>query len=216
MRFKRWSSNGSLQPPSGQDNKSIGFMAESDFEDRTVVGFADFNPMWPFSIMDVSSNYENITFGMEASHIKKNPPNPKDALISQNPIVVFKAATVLQSLGIIASRVLLQSSDVAGEKKDRTYCPTTWNYAYQYDTPATYSDQLREKGAASLLSHACVLAVIAQMSNKSQRHPQCAVAHAPSCVLSGMMVQCTSRRFQGPSSSPSPSSLTPSTTCAHC
>ena len=26
----------------------IGFMAETDFEDRTVMGFADFNPMWSF------------------------------------------------------------------------------------------------------------------------------------------------------------------------
>ena len=122
--------------------------------------------------------------------IQKNPPNSEDALISQSPIVVFKAATVIQSLGIMASRIVLPSSDVAGEKKDRTYCPT-WNYAYQYDTPAIYSDQLREKGAASLLSHECVLSVIAQMSNKSQRHPQCAFAHSPSCVLSGMMVSLT-------------------------
>ena len=94
----------------------IGFMAETDFDGRSAVGFAEFNPMWSFPTHSVSSNYDNITFGMEAPHIKKDPPNPKDALISQSPIVVFKAATVLQSLGIIASRILLPSSDVAGEE----------------------------------------------------------------------------------------------------
>ena len=80
-----------------------GFMAETDFEDRTVVGFADFNPAWSFPTHSVSSSYENITFGMDASRIKKENPNPRDALISQSPIVVFKAATVLQPLGVIAS-----------------------------------------------------------------------------------------------------------------
>ena len=93
--------------------------------------------------------------------------------------------------GNLASRTLLASSDTKGEKKDRTYCPATWKYAYEYDTPATYSDQLREKGAPSLLSHECVLSVIAQMSNKNQKHAQCAFAHSPSCVLSGLMVSLT-------------------------
>ena len=60
---------------------------------------------------------------MDASHLCKNPKYPKDALVAQSPIVVFKASTVLQSLGIIASRILLPSSDVQGQLKDRTYCP---------------------------------------------------------------------------------------------
>ena len=97
----------------------------------------------------------------------------------------------LPTLGIIASRILLASSDTKGEKKDQTYCPTTWNYACAYDTPSSYSDQLPQNGAESLLTHECVLSVIAQMSNKSQRHPQCAFAHSPSCVLSGTMVSLT-------------------------
>ena len=152
-------------------------MAETDFEDRTVVGFADFNPTWSFPTHAVNSNYENITFGMDTTNLTKENPHAKDAQISQSPIVVFKAA-----------KVLLPSSDVAGEKKDRTHCPATWSYAYLYDTLATYSDQLREKGAPSLLSHECVLSVIVQMSNKKANHPQCAFAHSPSCVISGMMV----------------------------
>ena len=90
-------------------------MAETDFEDRAEVGFADFNPMWSFPNTSGSSNYENITFGMDASHILLHPPHAKDALISQRPIVVFKAATVLQSLGVIASRTLLASSETKGE-----------------------------------------------------------------------------------------------------
>ena len=49
-------------------------------------------------------------FGMDATHLTKENPHAKDALISQNPIVVFKAATVLQSLGMVASRILLPSS----------------------------------------------------------------------------------------------------------
>ena len=172
-------------------HRVIGFMAETDFEDRAMVGLPDFNPTWSFPAHAVNSNYENITFGIDALHIKKENPNPKDALISQSLILVFKAATILQSLGVIARRILLPSSGMAGKKKDRTYCPTTWNYAYLYDTPAIYSDQLRGKGAASLLSHECVLSVIVQMSNKKANHPQCAFAHSPSCVLSGMMVSLT-------------------------
>ena len=57
---------------------------------------------------------------MDASHLRKDPPLLKDALISQSPIVLFKATTVLQSLGVnrvIASRVLLPSSDTQGEKE---------------------------------------------------------------------------------------------------
>ena len=67
--------------------------------------------MWSYPPTAVNSNYEHITFGMDASPLCKNPKHPKDALTAQSPIVVFKASTVLQSLGIIASRILLPSSD---------------------------------------------------------------------------------------------------------
>ena len=125
----------------------LGFMAETDFKDGQgnylrEASFADFNPMWSYPPTAVKSNYDNITFGMDASRLRKDTPHSKDALTAQSPIVVLKAGTVLQSLGIIASRILLPSSDVQGEKRDRAYCPTTWNYAYEYDTPAKYSDLL--------------------------------------------------------------------------
>ena len=50
---------------------------------------SDFNPMWSYPSTSVNHNYENITFGMHASHLKENPDHAKDALISQSPIVVF-------------------------------------------------------------------------------------------------------------------------------
>ena len=138
------------------------------------------------SNVDIPSNskHDNISFGMDTTHFCENPTNTKDALIAQCPIVVFKASTVLQSIGIIASRILLPSADTQGETRERTYCPTTWNYAYGYHTPTEYSDALFEKGAPAVLAHECVLSVIAQMSNKNSRHAQCANAHSPSAAVS--------------------------------
>ena len=98
----------------------LGFMAETDFEDLATVGLKDFNPMWSFPSTSVSQNWEHITFSMDASHLKEDPGHEKDALVLQCPIVVFKAATVLQSLVIMASRIVLPSSDVKGGKKNRT------------------------------------------------------------------------------------------------
>ena len=121
----------------------------------------------------------------------KNPKHAKDALVAQCPIVVFKAATVLQSLGIIASRTLLPPSDTQGESREHADCPTEWNYAYGYHAQNDYSNALFEKGAPAILAHECVLSVIAQISNKNPRHPQCANAHAPSSVISGLMVSLT-------------------------
>ena len=177
-------------------NPVLGFMAESDFTDGQgkplqEVRFADVKPMWSYPPTAVSSNYDSIAFGMGASHLRKDPPHAKDALTAQSPIVVVKAATVLQSFGIIASRILLQFSDTQGVKKNRAYCPMTWNYAYEYDAPARYSDLLREQGAPALLAHECVLSVIAQMSNKDQKHAQCADARSPNAVTSGVMISLT-------------------------
>ena len=101
--------------------------------------------------------------------------------MSQSPIAVFKASTVLQSLGIMASKILLLSSDVKGGKKNRTYCPSTWNGAYTYGTQAEYSGQLR-------MAEEYILGVVAQLSNKNTNHPKCAFADSDSSVLTGMMV----------------------------
>ena len=91
-------------------------MAEVDFRDQAgkipeEVGFRDFRPMWTYPPTAVNSKYDNITFGIDTS-----------PLIDQCPMVVFKASTVLQSLGIIASRILLPSSDTQAETRERTYC----------------------------------------------------------------------------------------------
>ena len=56
----------------------LGFMAETDFKDGqgnylTEVSFADFNPMWSFPPTSVKSNYDNITFGMDPSHLRSDP-----------------------------------------------------------------------------------------------------------------------------------------------
>ena len=178
-----------------QRHPVIGFISDTDFRDSAdnlpaEVGFRDFHPMWSRPRAAVANNNDNITFGMDSTRICDNPTNTKDALVAQCPIVVFKASTVLQSMGIIASRTLLPSSDVQGESRERAYCPTTWSYVYWYDTPAKFSDALFGEGAPAIL-HECVLSVIAQMSNKDQKHAQCANAHAPSTVVSGMMISLT-------------------------
>ena len=85
---------------------------------------------------------------------------PRNALVSQSPIVVFKSCNTLQALGIVYSRTVLTSSDSKGESKGKTYCPATWNYAYQWQYAAEFADLLRQAGASSLLYQECILSVI--------------------------------------------------------
>ena len=101
-------------------------------------------------------------------HIRRMPSSLKVPLWSSKQLLFFKA---LESLPV-ESFYPLQTTNF----------PTTLNYAYTYDTPAQYSDQLRENGAPSLLAHECVLAVIAQISNKNQKKPYCANAVSASAV----------------------------------
>ena len=96
----------------------------------------------------------------------------KEALVSQSPITAFKACNMLQAL----SKIVLPSTDPKGESKERTYCPTTWNFSYQWKYAADYGDQLRQVGASSLLCQECTLSVIAQLSKKSASHPNYAFA----------------------------------------
>ena len=98
---------------------------------------------------------------------------------------------MLQALGIVYSKIVLPSSDVKGETKGKTYCPTTWNYSYQWQYAAEYADLLRQAGASSLLCQECTLSVIAQLSNKSASHPNCVFADSASAVMSGVMVSPT-------------------------
>ena len=88
----------------------------------------------------------------------------------------IQACNMLQALGIAYSKIVLPSSDSKGESKGRTYCPTTWNYSYTWQHAAEYADQLRQVGASALLCHECTLLVIAQLSKKSNNHPNCACA----------------------------------------
>ena len=131
-----------------------------------------------------------MTFGMAPQHLVDATEHAKDALVSQSPIVVFKSCNMLQALGIIYSRIVL-SLDSKGEKKEKTYCPTTWNYAYTWQYSPEYADQLRQAGASSLLCQECILSVIAQLSNKSANHPSCAFAESASSAMSGVMVSLT-------------------------
>ena len=114
----------------------LGFMAETHLSDLRTVSFKNFNPMWSFPTTSVYENWDQITFRMPAYHLTDDTDraSTKMLLVSQSPIVVFKAATVLEALGIVHSRIILPSSDVKGEKKNKTYCPSTWNHAYQYQS----------------------------------------------------------------------------------
>ena len=180
-----------MQPTTLWDgNPVIGFMADSYLDDLETVGFKHFNPMWTFPTTSVNQNWEPMTFGMAPWHIIEATERSKDALVSQSPIVVFKSCN-MQALGIAYSRIVLPSTDSKGETKGKTYCPATWNYAYQWQYAAEYADLLRQAGASSLLCQECILSVIAQLSNKSSSHPNCAFADSASTVMNGVMVSLT-------------------------
>ena len=75
----------------------------------------------------------------------ENPTTNKDALVAQCSIVCFKASTMLQGMGIIASRIVLPCFDVQGESRERTYCPPTWLYAHACDTNTNQRCCLQER-----------------------------------------------------------------------
>ena len=135
----------------------ICFMSETDFMENGAqrppaqVGFRYFLPMWSFPPATIHTNHENITFGMDLTHIDREQTE-KDALQTQCPIVCFAASTVMQGMGVNASRTLLPSSDVEGTRRERTYCPSTFHYAYSYDTPSKYSDILAQHGGKPMLA----------------------------------------------------------------
>ena len=49
-----------------------------------------------------------------------------------------KHQTVLQGMRAIASRTLLSSADNEGTKRNRTYCPATFNTADSYEPTVIY------------------------------------------------------------------------------
>ena len=86
----------------------------------------------------------------------------------------------------------MPSGDSKGEAKNRTYCPTTWTYSYQWQHAAEYADQLHNESlASSLLCKECTLLVRIQLSKKSASHPPCAFADSASTVMCGAMVSLT-------------------------
>ena len=172
----------------------LGFMAETYLDDLPVVGFKAFNPMWTFPTTSVNRRWEPMTFEMAPWHLSENvdKQKSKEALQSQSPIAAFKACNVMQSIGIAHSKIVLPSGDSKGEAKGRTYCPTTWNYSYQWQYASDYADQLRKcSGASSLLCKECTLLVRIQLSKKSASHPNCAFKDSMSTVMCGAMVSLT-------------------------
>ena len=155
----------------------IGVLSETDFMDNNAqsrpkeVGWRNFPPMRsipPFFCRECS---EDITFGMPVAHLDKD--NWENVVCESNsPIVCFKVSTVLQGLGVIASRQRLPSSDVEGDRHKRTYCPTTYKGAEQFYSLGQYSDQLAGAGVPPILAHeCCAIPVICIMSDKHQKHP---------------------------------------------
>ena len=150
----------------------IGFVAETYLDDLQTVGFKDFNPMWSFPTTSVNQVWEAMTFGMAPWHLVSETDRNKEALVSQSPIAVFKACNMFQALGIAYSKIVLPSGDSKGDSKNRTHCPATWNYSYQWTHAAENADQLRRVGASVLLCKECTLVVIAQFSKKNANHPK--------------------------------------------
>ena len=172
----------------------LGFMAETHLDDLRTVGFKDFNPMWTFPTTSVNQCWDPITFGMCPWYLNENvdKQRSREALQSQSPIAAFKACNVIQSIGIAYSKIVLPSGDSKGEAKNRTYCPTTWNYSYQWQYASEYADLLRKNSrASSLLCKECTLLVRIQLSKKSASHPNCAFADSASTVMCGAMVSLT-------------------------
>ena len=117
----------------------LGFREETFLDDLQVIGFKDFSPMWTCPTTSVNQCWDPITFGMAPWHLNENTDKQKskEALQSQSPIAAFKACNMIQALGIAYSKIVLPNGDSKAESKGRTYCPTTWNYSYQW----TYASQ---------------------------------------------------------------------------
>ena len=86
---------------------------------------------------------------MDLNHI--DPGNNETGTLQTQCPICFKTSTVIQGMGVIASRALLPSSDVEGQCRKHTYCPSTFNTADSYNTPALYSDQVAQHGAPTFL-----------------------------------------------------------------
>ena len=173
----------------------MGFMADTCVDDLSCLSFKDFNPMWTYPMTAVYKCWDALTFGMPPWHIAPDNEHTakftKDALQSQSPIAAFKSTNMMHALGIAYSKTILPSGDSKAEEKQRTYCPTTWSYCYQWEYAAGYADQLRQAKASPLLCKEATLLVRIQLSSKSQSHPACAFADCASTVMCGAMISLT-------------------------
>ena len=85
---------------------------------------------------------------------------------------------------------LLPSGYVETQTKQRTYCPSTYQYAEEFYTPGKYSEMLVRASTPPELAHERVLTVVCNMSRKKKnnKHWFCAASHAPTTVASGRIV----------------------------
>ena len=142
-----------MQPTTLWDGRPvIGFMADSYLDDLRTVGFKHFNPMWNFPTTSVNQNFQPIDIRHgPLAHYRSD--RAFQGSIGES---ITHCCLQVMQLGIVYSRIVLPSSDSKGETKGKTYCPATWNYAYQWKYAAEYADLLRQAGASSLLCPECI------------------------------------------------------------
>ena len=59
---------------------------------------------------------------------------------SRTPIVAFKASTILQGLGMMASKQFLVSGATVAQLKQRTYCPSIDQYTEEFFAPHRHTN----------------------------------------------------------------------------
>ena len=74
-----------------QGHPVLGFASDTDLKDSkgnipAEVGCRHFPPMWSYPPAVINSSTDNISFGMDVTHICENPSTDKDALHAQCPI----------------------------------------------------------------------------------------------------------------------------------
>ena len=105
---------------------------------------ATFPPMWSVPPSTYRDYNENISFGPQVCYLDKDYWEAQ-VCESRSAFVCFKASKALQGVAVIASRQIIPSSDVEGERHKRTYCPTTKG-AEGFYAPGQYNDQLADAG----------------------------------------------------------------------
>ena len=153
-------------------------MADSYLDDLETVGFKHFieNPMRNFPTTAVYQNWEPMTFGMAPGIWSITQIVPKiHWSVSQSPIVVFKSCNMLQALGIVYSRIFYPVQTSKMRPKARPTAPRHGTMLINGSMqPSVLTNCVKRE-----------LSVIAQLSNKSSSHRNCAFAESASTVMSG-------------------------------